>query len=257
MIQLGGKTFTLPTRWGFIMNKISDIVNGQEFIAMRDNKESEKDLDASTVLTVNRLFNFFEANCPGYDKQYKGNESKLKMQKINFARGLMEAGINQIEQLEVAIKKCRRESPINTPTVGQFLNWCKPSADDLGLLTKEQAYNSAYKLMRDGDIGAMSEVQFNILQHAINESDRHFLKNNIMEKTQPVFYRNYEISVRDYTSGKLKEIPKALEDKNAEAKEIEKQNEIKKGFENLKGYSENMAWMKKLLGGDFGTSDSR
>ena len=215
---------------------------------MRDTKESEKDLNPLTILVVNRLFNFFEANCPGYDKQYKGNESKLKMQKINFARAFMEEGISQIEQLELAIKKCRRESPINTPTVGQFLNWCKPSAEDLGLLPKEQAYNRAYQLMRDGDLAGISAEQLKILQHAIHESDRHFLKNNSMLKTQPVFYRNYEIAVRDFIADKFKPIAKGIEDKSSEKAEIEKQNEIKKGFENLKGYASNMSRIKEMLG---------
>jgi hypothetical protein len=49
-------------------------------------------------------------------------------------------------------------------------------------------------------------------------------------------------------AGKLKSIAKGIEDKSSETAEIEKQNEIKKGFENLKDYASNMNRMKEMLG---------
>ena len=68
-----------------------------------------------------------------------------------------------------------------------------------------------------------------------------------MTKTQPVFYRNYEIALRDFMTGKLQPIPKGLEDKHEETQELQKQQEIKKDFDNLKGYEQCMPEIRKML----------
>lgn len=230
------------------MERISEIISSSQFLAQRDNKEMEKDLDPMTILVVNRLFNFFEALCPGFEKQYSGNEKKLKTQKIHFTRAFMDESISDIKQIEFGIKKCRRESPINTPTIGQFLNWCKPSMEDLGLLCKEKAFDRSSEFMREGHLPDLSPEQNMLLKHAVRESGTFFLKNNSMDKTQPVFYRNYEIAVRDFIAGKLQSIPKGIEDKVAETKELSKQKEIGKSFDNLKGYEQCMPEIRRMLG---------
>jgi Replication protein P len=232
------------------MDKISDIVSNSEFLARRDNQDVERDLDPLTVMVVNRLFNFFEASCPGYDKQFGGNDTKLKTQKINFARAFMDEGISRIEQVEHGVKKCRRESPINTPTVGQFLNWCTPSAEELGLWPKDKAYKKAMEINRQfADIPqSISPEQLAIIKHAIQETGSFDLRNKSEAQTKPIFERNYEIAVRDFIKGNLKTIPKGIEDKEKENIELRKQEEIKKGFEQLRGYEDCMPVIRKILG---------
>ncbi len=250
MTQAGAKISTSITNWDFeiMSKKISDIVSSADFLSQRDNKESERDLDPLTVLVVNRLFNFFEANCPGFDKQFRGRDDKLKTLKISYAREFMSQGINQIEQIDFGIKKCRREGPINVPSVAQFLILCRPSLDDLGLLSKEQAYNRAFIIMRDGDPKDLSPDQIMLIRKAIQESGSHFLKNNSQATTQTVFYRNYDILVRDFIAGKIQPVHKGLEDKHEETIELKKQETASKGFEDLNSYEKAMPEIRKIVG---------
>jgi hypothetical protein len=230
------------------MDRMSDIVSSSQFLAQRDSKEIERDLDPMSVLVVNRLFNFFEAICPGFEKQYAGNEKKLKTQKIHFTRAFMDESINDIKQIEFGIKRCRRESPINTPTIGQFLDWCKPTVDDLGLLCKEKAFDLSSQFMREGNIPDLSEDQNLLMKHVIGECGTFFLKTNSIDKAQPVFYRNYEIAIRDFISGKLKAIPKGLEDRTSDTQETKKKNVIAKKFDHLSGYEQCMPEIRRILG---------
>jgi hypothetical protein len=246
-IRAGQNNSIPPTAWGYKMQKISDIVTSCDFLAQRDNKDSQNDLDPLTVLVVNRLFNFFEANCPGYDKQYLGRDQKLATQKINFARGFMEKGINKIEQIELAIKKCRHRKTVNTPAVAEFLEWCSPTAEDLGLWTKEEAYIKAFQVIRKEDV-AMSDAQAAIINHAISQTDSYTMKTKSEADTRPRFERNYEVSVRDFLSGKLRPIPLGLEDKSQETIELSKQEQIKKNFARLKGYGDCMPEIRRILG---------
>ena len=201
---------------------------------------------------VNKLFMVFYAICRGFDRQYGDNTQRLSLEKGQWVEAFMEMGITEYKQIEIGIKKCRLDpNLINTPTIGMFLSWCKPSSDDLGLMPKEQAYNRAYDIMRDGDCGDMSEDQHNILLHAIRESDRHFLKTNTIDKTQPVFYRNYEIAVRDFLAGKMKPIPKAIEhsEKHEDLlKNLQYYGGILPQYAHLKTYEEAWPIITQLIG---------
>jgi hypothetical protein len=247
-MNLGEKIFIALIALDSNMHKASDLVTNAQFQTHRDNKELEKDLDPLTITVVNRLFNFFEAICPGFDKQFKDSPIKLKAQKINFARGFMDEGINRIEQIEVGIKKCRRKSPVNIPLLGDFLDWCKPNEEDLGFIPKEQAFHKAIEFLREGNILSFDENQIAILKHTISETGSFDLRNIAEYKMRPIFERNYEIAIKDFINGKLKPIPKGLPDKSIETLELKKQETIKKNFSHIKNYTDSMTEIKKILG---------
>lgn len=204
-------------------------------------------LNEFSVRLVEFVFAKFYLLCRGSDALF-ADDSRLKAEKTLWCAAFTRENLRHPDQIQRAMRSLERHKFHKPPQLGEFLSWNEPSLADFDFLPKEQAYNRAYQLMRDGDLAGMSEDQLSVLEHAIKESDRHFLKNNAMNKTQPVFYRNYEIAVRDFMSGKLKPIAKGIEDKSSETAEIERQNEIKKGFENLKGYTGNMSRMKEMLG---------
>ena len=204
-------------------------------------------LNQKCVDLVNKLFVFFYATCRGFEKQFQ-DPDKLKIEKTQWFRAFTDINLTDENKVDRGVKKCRLESPINVPTIGQFVKWCTPTPADLGLLTKEQAYNRHSEFIRNGHLDDLSEKQNLILKHVIQESGQFFLKTNPMNKTEPVFFRNYEIAVRDFIDGKLKAIPKALEDRVAETQELKKQEVIKKNFDHLVGYEQNMQEIRKILG---------
>jgi len=225
------------------MEKIAELIDSKTFFERKEAKATQRELDPLSILVVNRLFVFFEAVCRGFDKQYHDAQKKLDMEKIQWAKAFMDSGISRIEQVELGVKKCRLASPINTPTINQFLSWCKPSEDDFKLLPKESAYVRAFDLMRDGHISGLTHEQLLVINHAINQSDRHFLKTNPRNKTEPVFYRNYDIAVRDFLDGPLKPISIGLENKTNDTMEKAKQDEIAKNYKEVtsnKGFRDSL-----------------
>lgn len=211
----------------------------------------DKQLCPKTTELVNKLFTFFYAICRGFDSQYGDNARRLSIEKNQWVMAFMDSGISEYSQIEAGIKKCRLDvNLINTPSIGQFIAWCKPSAEDLKLFSAAKAYDWAYKIMRKEDCSELSEDQLTIIQHAIHQSDPFFLKNNGRIATQPVFHRNYEIAVRDFLSGELKSIPKAIEHEETKEdsyKTINKYGGILPQYANLKGYEENMPVIMKRL----------
>jgi hypothetical protein len=222
------------------------IPNADSLTGLGGFDDEPQPLNQKAVEIVNKIFVFFYGTCRGFEKQFQ-DPNKLKIEKAQWFRAFTDENFTDMRRINLGIKKCRLESPINTPTIGQFMAWCTPTPGDLGLLSKEQAFNRSAEFIRDGNLKDLSDEQNMLLEHSIRESDRYFMRNNPMTKTQPVFYRNYEIALRDFMTGKLQPIPKGLEDKHEETQELQKQQEIKKDFDNLKGYEQCMPEIRKML----------
>lgn len=159
---------------------------------------------------VDQLFSVFYAICNGFEKQFS-DKRKLELAKIQWVIAFMEEKITEHEQIEDGVKKCRRmKGLIYTPTVGDFLSWCEELKIE-SFLTKEQAYTVAYEYMRGDLEKEISPNQIVVLEHTIKACGRNFLKTNSRSATEPVFYRNYEISLKDFVNGELKPIPKAIQ----------------------------------------------
>lgn len=159
---------------------------------------------------VNQLFTFFYSICRGFDKQYH-DPKRLNMEKTQWMKAFQDEKILSREQIEHAIKRTRRESPIYTPTIGQFLDWCTPSNDALGIPSLDCAYGEACKNSHPSSDKVWSHK---LVQHAWRLTGSYMLSTSARSVSYPVFQRNYEIAVRDWKAGKaIEEInpPLALE----------------------------------------------
>lgn len=232
---------------GVIMEHISNLINTTSLMIKREESHYEKHLDPHVTDLINKIFAFFYAICRGFEKQYH-DPNRLILEKTQWIIGFMDIGFKTLEQVQFGFKKCRLSSPINTPTFAEFVRWCSPAPDDLGLLTKEQAFSRSAEFMYKGHIPDLSADQNMIIGWTIQACDMFFLKNNALSKTQPLFYRNYEIACNDFIKGDLKPIPKAIENKVCETMELEKQAACSRDFGHLKGYEECMPVIRQMLG---------
>jgi len=231
------------------MHKIIDLIPSEQRLKESTVEElfTEEPLNPEAVRIVDGLFTLFYGSCRGFDKQFcdptTGKPSKrLSIEKTQWYRVFTDESLTDMQKIKLGMKRFRIESPINVPTVGQFVQWCTPSMQDLGLLPKEQAYNKAYELLRGSPLDDLTEPMVMVLRHAVNATDRVFMRSNSIAVTQPVFYRNYDIAVRDYIQGKLKPIPKALEDNSTEQRDT-----IGTDYTGL-GYEACMRIMKEKVG---------
>ncbi len=162
---------------------------------------------------VDQVFIVFFAICNGFEKQF-ADKHRLPLAKREWTIAFMDEKITCWNQIENGIKLARKKpNLVFIPSLGDFLLWCNEAKQD-NFLSKEKAYLKAYELMRDCLVGDLSDEQLLIINHAIQASDQHFLKTNARSSTEPVFYRNYEIALRDFLNGDLKPIPKAIENKS-------------------------------------------
>lgn len=226
------------------MKHITDTVNTMEFLARRQSQEDQKKLDSVSVAIVNQLFAIFESICRGFEKQYGQQQRKLNMEKIQWALGFMDSGINRIEQLEFGIKQCRLEGPINTPTLGQFLKWCMPNPEQLGIPSVDIAYKEA---CRNSKLEMHERKWTHKAVYNAYFMCNYFELINLPEKnTFPIFKRNYEIIVKKMVRGEeLKAIPLGVtHDRTSERK-----GDVKKEYEHCRNHQSAMAAMRDLLGG--------
>lgn len=228
------------------MKSMSEEIKELDFQARRQAKETQQELDITSVNIVNRLFVFFESICRGFDKQYHSHpQSKLNLEKIQWARGFMDYGINRIEDIEFGIKKCRIESPINTPTLGQFLKWCKPSPEELGIPSLEYAYVEACNNSRPYVL--QKKWTHQAIYHAWKMCNSYELTNLPKKNTFPIFERYYDLTVKMIIRGEpLHKIPIGL----SHDRQKEKKPKIEKQFEICNSRALAMNSMRKILGNE-------
>ncbi len=232
------------------MEHIGILVNISSLNIVRESvTEEQMKLNPHIVEIVNKLFIFFYSVCRGFDKQYQ-DPKRLNLEKTQWIKAFTDINFDKLEKVKRGIKTCRLESPINTPTIGQFIKWCAPTTEDLGLLTKEKAYKRAIEMNSQfADLPKdLSEEQLAIIKHAIKETGSYELRELPKDKSQPIFERNYEIACKDFMAGKLQAIPKALVDQRAKQYEQIKRSGIGKGFEHCTSYELAMIEIRKMTG---------
>lgn len=240
------------------MERIGDLLNVDNLSIAREEKKEQLTINPLSVRLVEYVFAKFFTLCRGCDVLY-ADPKRLKIEKAQWQATFSRENYTTIDHIRKALLKLERHSYPNPPQLGEFLKWNESSPDDLGLMSKEQAYNKAFVMMRDGDPKDLSADQIMLIRKAIQKSDSYFLKNNSHSKTQPIFYRNYEILVRDFLVGKIRSVQKGIEDKHDETIELKKQKDACKEFKQLKGYKNSMSQIHKILGmnTDESTNDRR
>ncbi|HHF7341073.1 TPA: replication protein P [Legionella anisa] len=233
------------------MEHISNLINTSSLTIKREETQRETVLDPHVVEVVNKIFVFFYAICRGFDKQYQ-DPKRLNVEKTQWVRAFMDIGFNTLEKVKLGIKKCRLESPINTPTIGQFVKWCTPSIDELGIPCLESAYEEACK--NSSTYLTEKKWSHQAVYHAWKMCNSHDLRTLSKKNTFPIFERNYDITVKMIMRGeKLKEIPLAItHDKDSETK-----LKIAKEFEDCKSHQASMSALSRILGKKFDGSSNQ
>lgn len=224
------------------MEHISNLINTASLTVKREEGKFDTTLDPHVTEVVNKLFVFFYGICRGFDKQYR-DPKRLNVEKTQWIRAFMDIGFHTLEKIQLGVKKCRLESPINTPTIGQFVTWCTPSVEDLGIPNIEVAYSEACR--NSNPSNTEKKWTHDAVYHAWTMCNSFDLANLPKKSTFPIFERNYDITVKMIMRGeKPKEIPMAIiHDKDSEPKK-----NIAKGFENCNSSSAAMDAISRMLG---------
>lgn len=164
-------------------------------------------LDPASVDVVNRLFSELQAIFPAWRQAWPDDRS-LAAAKRSWVRGFMAAGITQIEQIRYGLQQCRAAGSDFAPSVGKFIEWCRPTPESLGIPSVEQAYLQACRLAHPA---ANRDNAHPAVWHAACEVGLRELGSLPEQKSRPLFERAYGLTVDMLLRGEpLREIPKAL-----------------------------------------------
>lgn len=220
------------------MKKISELVP-QVLSKKPEAVENESQLDGEAKRLVDALFEILGAQVKYFD-----------MRDCDFVRRewVKTFVVNKVTKEEVrkAVDELRKGDPRDNMTPIEFISIIRSNKVNSHFLPKEKAYLLSYELMRGSPLNELSSDQLTVLSHALKESGWHFMKSNSEKETKPVFYRNYEISIRDMLAGKLKPIPKAIEDKKLDTTVIPRSG-ILPQYANVKTKEDAFAKLKRIL----------
>lgn len=198
------------------MEHISNLLNTSSLSIKREESKFTQSLDPHTTEIVNKLFAFFYSICRGFEKQYQ-DPKRLNIEKTQWIKAFMDMSFDTLEKIQMGIKKCRLESPINTPTIGQFIKWCIPEPVDIGLPIVEKAYEISIHINRQfSDYKPDCQKTYSVIKHVIDQIGSTEYRSMKADRAFKTFERYYAISCRQFVEGKLKEIPRAIADKPEE-----------------------------------------
>lgn len=165
----------------------------------------------------NQFFTDLMAVRPAW-KQAFPTEEHLKAAKNQWLMAMMEAKITP-SQLNHGMKKFRQLAEDFFPSVGKFLELCKPTAADYGLPTFEAAYREV-----SSKCGYVGHVEWShpAVYHAITQVGIFDFGQMTHDKALSAFKNAYRLTVDAVMRGEtLPEVPKAIERKAPEKSQPE------------------------------------
>lgn len=166
-----------------------------------------RQIDPATTEVVNRLFLELQAIFPAW-RQAWPNDRALAAAKRSWIKGFAAAGITSLEQIRYGLEQCRLSGGDFAPSVGKFIQWCRPTPELLGLPSANAAYREACRIAHPAaDRTGIHPAVY----HAACETGFFELASLPEEKSRRLFDRAYELTVQMVLNGQpLREIPKAL-----------------------------------------------
>ncbi len=170
-------------------------------------KQPKPLIDPASAQVVNALFTELKAVHPAWRSAWPTPEME-NTAKRSWTKAFTAAGMCSIEQIRYGIDRCRASGSPFMPSVGQFLDWCRPSPENMGLPSVHRAYLQACAASHPAaDTSALHPAVW----HAACEAGLYMLARQPESKSRPVFERAYAITVRLIIEGEpLREIPKGL-----------------------------------------------
>lgn len=149
-------------------------------------------VDQQTAQYVNTVFDKLQGIYPAW-RQAWSDDAALNNAKREWIAGFIQGGINSEAQLAYGFQHARKDKSPFLPKVGQFVAWCKPTPESMGLPCEAQAWDEARA-------GKYSHPAVRIAAEATSTYDLHTCLNNDKALKQR-FERNYAIVMRRAQTG--------------------------------------------------------
>ncbi|WP_219096576.1 replication protein P [Pseudomonas sp. UMAB-40] len=149
-------------------------------------------VDQNTAEIVNLVFTKLAGVFPAWRQAWPDKDS-LDSAKREWIAGFVQGGINSQDQLAYGFRQARKSSNPFAPSVGEFVAWCTPTAEQLGLPHESDAWIEAL-------MGVYSHKAVKIAAEATSTFDLKSARQDDKALKQR-FERNYAIVTRRAQTG--------------------------------------------------------
>lgn len=193
------------------MKHISNLIDLTKVKSERESMDNQPTKESAEV--INWLFKELRSNFTAFKQAWPDQESYNQAKKT-WLKAFVLSGINRIEQLQHGLNKCYLMEKPFVPTPGEFIAWCKPSAQDLGFPSTEEAYMISITMNRQfSDYKHKDDRVDAVIRHAIGQIGSMSYREMKIENAKKTFKTYYDISLRQFIEGELTIIPRALPEK--------------------------------------------
>jgi hypothetical protein len=231
------------------MKKISNFIDVNKLLSGEEKKmHDQKHYEQETAKIVNNLFGELKLIFPAFRQAWATDEEFSKAKSV-WTKALKENGISNIGMIKRALQKCRLSTNPFAPSVGQFIEWCKASAEDIKFPEILEAHRQSLKMNElYSEYKNPDERVDKLVRHVIAQIGPTQYRKLTEKESYKIFGYYYTVAVRQYANGELPDIDKALESDAAKDREEDDiKGVIRDEYKKLRGHGENMIKIKELL----------
>ena len=117
------------------MKSMKDLVSK---MSMTEHQEKDIVVDTFAKNVINKVFNELALIFPAWKHNWK-DEAQLNSVKLQWTKAFIENNICTMDQIKCGFSKARHSESDFLPSCGKFIAWCKPTAEDMGYPSEQQA----------------------------------------------------------------------------------------------------------------------
>ena len=157
--------------------------------------EQKQLITEQTIAFVNRVMKTILANSPAWSVSLKGTDS-INDYRQQLVKAFLENSIAQMKQVELGLQRIRKEPTNFLPSVGQFIAWCKPTAEAIGCPDVNDAYTEAcrYKYSK-------KTLSHPCIAYALAKISMYELSTKTEKQTKPRFEKLYQQAIELFYNG--------------------------------------------------------
>lgn len=158
-------------------------------------KQQKQVITEQTIEFVNRVMKTILANSPAWSISLKGTES-INDYRQQLVKAFLENEITQMAQVELGLKRIRKEPTNFLPSVGQFIGWCVPTPEAIGCPDSTDAYKEACRYRY-----SKKTLSHPCIAYALAKISMYELSNKSEKQTKPRFEKLYQQAVELFYYG--------------------------------------------------------
>jgi hypothetical protein len=180
-----------------------------DFIAASDTVPVANETNSTLVVAINELFKELRSIRSAWRQAWPDQET-YRASKRQWFQAFIEEGICTPGQINFGMAQVRKQAGDFIPSPGQFIEWCKPTPEMLGLPPLAAAHREACRNAHPGMAG-QGKWSHDAVWHTAKECGFESLNKLDSALSLKLFDRNYTITIRRLLAGlPLQSMPKAI-----------------------------------------------